>query len=110
MKIETNTKKYKQSNINTSLVSISKYTWAFSGILLASYIYFVGAITFSVVKQQTLTTETKNLISNMSQEEVSYLNSQKVITEEYATSLGFIKDSNIAFSEVKRAFAWNVGR
>jgi hypothetical protein len=91
-------------------MTISRYTWGFAGILLSLYIYFVGAITFSVMKQQSLSTDTKQLISDMSREEVEYLNAQKGLTEEYATSLGFTKDSNLAFSEAKRAFAWNVGR
>ena len=110
MTTQNNTKKYSQSNINKSLISISKYAWITSSIFFSLYVYFVGAMVFSAIKKESLISETKQLVSDMSQEEVSYLNSQKNMTEEYAKSLGFIKDPNLAFSEVKRAFAWNVGR
>lgn len=110
MKIE-NIKKYNSApNMTKTLGSVSKYTWAISLVLLCSYIYFVGAITFSVVKQKSLASENKELISDMSKAEVAYLDHQRTLTEEYASSLGFVKDSKVAFSEAKRAFAWNVGR
>ena len=96
--------------LNTNLKTVTTYAWVSAGVLFAGYLYFVGAITFSVIKEQALQQNTKTLISTMSQEEVAYLNTQKSLTESYAiSSAGLVTASAIAFAAQKSAFAWNVG-
>lgn len=90
--------------------SIASYAWLVSGVLFVCYLYFIGAITFSVVKQRALAQETKQLISTTSVEEMRYLVAQKSLTATYATTVGFVPSSTIAYTEPMRAFAWNVGR
>ena len=98
------------SDINKTIRSVALYTWVLAGTCFACYLYFVGAITFSVIKERELQQDTKTLISSMGREELSYLNLQKSLTKEYAIVHGFITEPNIAFAAPQKAFAWNVGR
>lgn len=97
-------------NINQTLKSMATYAWIASGTLFVCYLYFVGALTFSVVKQQSLQQNIKGLISSMSQEELTYLNIQKNLTKNYASSLGLVPSTTVSFATSKGDFAWNVGR
>ena len=97
-------------DINKTLAQIGMYAWIGAGVCFCAYLYFVGAITFSVVKERGLQQETKALISSIGSHELTYLNTQKNLTEAYATSLGFIPAPTVAFATPQRAFAWNVGR
>ncbi len=97
-------------DINKALKSIATYAWIASGVLFVAYLYFVGAITFSVIKERGLQQETKTLISSMGQEELKYLGLQKNLTKEYAIERGFISAPTLSFATPQRAFAWNVGR
>lgn len=97
-------------DINKTLKSIAFYTWIGAGVLFSCYIYFVGAITFSVIKERGLQQDTKALISSMGQEELQYLSSQKNLTKEYALGSGFVPAPLISFATPQKAFAWNVGR
>lgn len=97
-------------DINKILRSVALYAWISAGVLFACYLYFIGAITFSVIKEKGLATETKTLISQMGEEELAYLSAQKTLTESYAASIGFVKPEKVSFAAPKRALAWNVGR
>lgn len=97
-------------DINKTLKAITLYAWVATGIFFACYLYFVGAITFSVVKERGLATNTKTLISQMGEAELAYLSTQKELTQSYAASIGFVKPGTVAFAASKRALAWNVGR
>jgi hypothetical protein len=77
--------------------------------LFVCYSYFVGAITFSVIKQQALEQSTKSLISSMSIQESTYLQSQEQLNQDYATTIGLVQSNAVAFAVAKPAFAWNVG-
>ena len=97
-------------NVNTFLRKATRYLWASVGVLFASYLYFVGAITFSVINQQSLNQETKQLVSSISQKEVVYLTNQKALTKDFAIENGLVVPKDVAFATPKRAFAWNVGQ
>ncbi len=97
-------------DINKNLKSITFYTWVAAGILFSCYLYFVGAITFSVIKERGLQQETRTLISKMGQEELAYLSMQKKLTQDYALQSGFVNATTISFATPQKAFAWNVGR
>ena len=97
-------------DINKTLRSVALYAWISAGVLFICYLYFVGAITFSVIKERALNTDTKTLISQMGEEELAYLSAQKTLTENYAVSIGFVKPHAVVFAAPKRALAWNVGR
>lgn len=101
-----NTQSY---DINKILRIIRNYAWLGTGVLFVSYLYFVGSITFSIIKQQDIQSEIKNLVSSMSKQELLYLQTQKKLTEEYAKSIGMTSAEVVSFSAPKRAFAWNVG-
>ncbi len=97
-------------DVNKTLKSIAFYSWITAGILFTAYLYFVGAITFSVIKEKGLQQDTKALISTMGQQELQYLSAQKMLTKEYAIQAGFITANTISFAQPQKAFAWNVGR
>lgn len=97
-------------DINKTLHSVALYTWISAGVLFSCYLYFVGAITFSVIKERGLQQETKALISSMGQQELQYLSSQKSLTKDYAEQNGFVEASTVSFATPHKAFAWNVGR
>lgn len=97
-------------DVNKTLKTIAVYSWMSAGVLFAGYLYFVGAITFSVITERGLQQDTKTLISKMGDQELAYLSSQKTLTEDYARSAGFITTPLISFAPSQKAFAWNVGR
>ncbi len=97
-------------DLHKTVGKIRMYAWVGAGIFFCAYIYFVGAITFSVVKERGLQQETKALISSIGTHELTYLNTQKSLTEAYATAIGFVPAPTLSFASPQRAFAWNVGR
>lgn len=97
-------------DLNKTLKSITMYTWISAGVLFVGYLYFVGAITFSVIKERELQQDTKALISSMGSQELQYLSTQKNLTKEYAHQNGFIDAATISFATPAKAFAWNVGQ
>ena len=98
------------ADMNKSLGMISTYAWIGTGILFVCYGYFVGSLTFSIVKQQGIQSDIKARISSMSKQELSYLHTQKTLTADYAQTIGMVPATVVSFATPKRAFAWNVGR
>lgn len=96
------------TDMNASLRAIAKYAWLSAGIFFASYLYFIGAITFSVIKQESLAQSIKTILSETSKEELKYLNAQKNLTEGYARQEGFVSASAISYTAPVSAFAWNL--
>ena len=96
-------------DFNKALRTIGTYAWVGTGVLFVGYMYFVGSITFSIVKQQGTQSDIKTLISSMSKQELAYLNTQKELTESYASTIGMVPANMVSFATPKRAFAWNVG-
>ncbi len=97
-------------DINLYLQKSTRFLWISIGILFACYLYFIGAITFSIINQQSYNHQIKNLTSNMSQQEVVYLNLQKNLTKDLAISSGLVGPTNVSFATQQKAFAWNVGQ
>ncbi len=97
-------------DINKTLKSVTLYTWLASGVLFSCYVYFIGAITFSVIKERGLEEDKKTLISTIGEQELQYLNSQKTLTKDYAVQNGFVPAHLVSFASPQKAFAWNVGR
>ena len=97
-------------DINAGIKTVSMYAWIASAVCFVCYLYFVGAITFSVVERKSLVQETKQLVSSISVAEAQFLRTQKTLTETYAYSTGLVEASSVAYTTPKRAFAWNVGR
>jgi hypothetical protein len=97
-------------DINKTLKSITFYTWIAAGVLFVGYLYFVGAITFSVIKERELQQHTRALVSSMGAQELEFLSTQKILTEQYAREKGFVEPASVSFAPSQRAFAWNVGR
>lgn len=88
----------------------TKYCFIGTGVLFGFYLYFVGAITFSVVERQALEESTKSLASDISVEELHYLEKEKGLTKEVAYSNGLIDAPSLSFTTKQSAFAWNAGR
>lgn len=97
-------------DMNKALGMISTYAWIGTGVLFMCYVYFVGSITFSIVKQQGIQSTMKTLISSMSKQELAYLQTQKTLSADYAATIGMVPATVVSFATPKRAFAWNVGR
>lgn len=53
------------------------------------YIYIIGSITFNVVARKSLENTARNLGSNISQLELTYLSNMNNVNKALATSLGF---------------------
>ncbi len=102
--------KIEATDLNRTLRTLTRYTWIGTGVLFVCYSYFVGAITFSVIRQQALEQNTKGLISSMSTQERAYLQTQQAMTESYAASIGLVKGTAVAFATAKPALAFNVGQ
>ncbi len=98
------------NDVNKTLRLITRYTWIGSGVLFVCYSYFVGAITFTVVHQRAVEQTNKTLISTMSDQERVYLKNQQQLNENYASSIGLVKGTAVAFAVAKPAVAWNVGQ
>lgn len=96
-------------DFNKSLRLMTRYAWIGTGMLFVCYSYFVGAITFSVIKQQALEQTTKRLISTMSDQERIYLQTQQGLTAQSAANIGLVKSTAVAFATAQPALAWNVG-
>ncbi len=97
------------NDVNKTLRFITRYVWIGTGVLFVCYSYFVGAITFSVINQQALEHSNKTLVSVMSNQERVYLQKQQNLTQSYATTIGLVQGTAVAFATAKPAFAWNVG-
>jgi uncharacterized membrane protein len=97
-------------DINKMLRTLVKYVWIGTGAVFVCYMYFVGSITFSIIKQQDLEQTNRLLISSMSQEELTYLALQKDLTVSQGQLVGLVPAPAISFTASQRAFAWNVGR
>ena len=95
--------------MNVALKRVTSYAWISAGVLFASYLYFVGAITFSVITEQSLQSGNKALISSTSRQELAYLNMEKTLTQSYASSTGLVAATALAYTAPRQAFAWNVG-
>ncbi len=98
------------SDINKTLKLVTRYAWVGTGMLFLCYSYFVGAITFKVISQEALQQANKTLISSMGDQEQAYLQKQVQLNESYASSIGLVKGTAVAFAVAKPAVAWNVGQ
>ncbi|MES2224922.1 MAG: hypothetical protein V4478_02960 [Patescibacteria group bacterium] len=98
------------NDVNKTLKLVTRYAWIGTGVLFVCYSYFVGAITFSVISQRAVEQKNRTLISSMSEQERTYLQSQKQLNESYAASIGLVKGTAVAFAVAKPAVAWNVGQ
>ncbi len=92
---------------NTSLTKVTRVAWLTAGVLFAAYLYFVGAITFSVVAQEALAEDITSLRSEASGAELRYLEAQKGFTEAEAHSLGFVAPGTISYAGATAAVAFN---
>ncbi len=108
--ITTIKQKFDTTDLNKTLRAITLYSWIATGVFFVGYIYFVGGITFSVIKERGLQQETKTLISDMGQQELAYLATQKNLTKGYALEHGFLVNPTVSFAPSQKAFAFNVRR
>lgn len=92
---------------NGSLKKIARSAWLVAGVLFAAYLYFVGAITFSVVAQEALAQDITTLRSQASIAELQYLESQKSFTEAEARALGFIDPQELSYAATAPSVAFN---
>ena len=83
------------------------YCFLASGVLFGCYMYVVGAITFSVIERKGLEESTKTLLSDISMQELRYLEQEKGLTKEVAYGSGLVDASSLAFTSQKSAVAWN---
>ena len=106
-KIDATSMVFAFHDINDTLKKVSTYAWCVAGLLFAGYLYFVGAITFSVIRQESIAQDIKTVVSEIGTEELRYLKLQKTLTESFALSQGFVSPETIAYTAPASAFAWN---
>ncbi len=87
----------------------AKTLWVLVGLAFVSYIYCVGSITFSVIERQKLDREVKELLSDISTEELQYLALDRNLTREQAYALGLVDAKTVSFSTRGTGFAFNAG-
>lgn len=87
-----------------------KSLWALIGLVFASYLYFVGAITFSVIERQGLEQHVRELLSDISAQELRYLAIDRSLTRESAIALGLVESNHLTFSARNSNVAINAGR
>ncbi len=95
------------TDINKTIRSVAMYAWISAGVFFACYVYFVGAITFSVIEEKQLQQDTKTATSTIGEAELAYLTMQKSFTKDYALRAGFITEPVVAFTASQKAVAWN---
>lgn len=78
-----------------------------SVVLFAIYLYFVGAVTFSVVHRRNMEENLKTMTSAVSGDELAYLTKEKNLTRDYALAHGMVSPAHVTFTTPKNAFAWN---
>lgn len=66
-------------------------------LLFASYIYFLGSITFNIVERKALDVDIRNLSSNIGELELEYLSLSNKIDLNLAGTLGFKEIKNPQF-------------
>jgi len=79
-------------------------------VLFLMYLYFVGAVTFTVVQRRNMEEGLKTLSSDVSKEELRYLSAEKGLTKDVALNRGFVEPSKLTFTGPKNAVAWNATR
>lgn len=62
------------------------------------YMYIIGSITFNIVARKSLDNTAKTLGDDISQLELTYLNSMNEINKTRATSLGFVDTNSNIFA------------
>lgn len=60
--------------------------------IFSVYIYLIGSITFNILARKSIENNTKILVNEVSQIEVSYINKVNEINKTYALSLGFVEN------------------
>jgi len=60
-------------------------------ILLITYMYLIGSITFNILARKTFESNAKNLGNEVSELEIVYLNKANQINKNYVLSLGFVE-------------------
>lgn len=66
--------------------------------LFIVYIYMIGSITFNVVARKSLEITARNLGNNISELELTYLNSMNGVDKARATALGFVDTNSNIFA------------
>lgn len=85
--------------VNTNIQKAIFKFFVISFVLLSVvYIYMIGSITFNVVARKSLETTARNLGSNISELELTYLSDMNNINKTRATSLGFVDTNSSIFA------------
>ncbi|HSE57047.1 MAG TPA: hypothetical protein VLB02_03110 [Candidatus Paceibacterota bacterium] len=106
----TTIKQYEFFSNGGLLAHSTKALWALIGLTFVAYVYCVGSITFSVVERQRLDHEVKELLSDISAEELSYLALDRSLTRQEAYALGLAESHEVSFSTRGTGFAFNADR
>jgi hypothetical protein len=97
---------YKKRDYNTILAAGAKFFALGSVALFALYLYFVGAITFSVVHRRNMEETIRMAASNISQEERTYLSAEKTMSRDYALAQGLVAPAHITYTAPKSSVAF----
>jgi len=94
----------------TVLKRAISFLWVLVGASFATYIYVVGGITFSVMERGRLEGEVKNLLSEISEQELRFLSLDRTMTREEAQRSGLSDPSRVSFSTRSDRVALNAER
>ncbi len=85
------------ANNHTEKKIATSIIWAIGG-MVALYAVFVSMVTFSVVKRIALETKTKQLVSEINNLELAYLEQSSSLDMMYAVTMGFhdVEDTTFA--------------
>lgn len=68
-------------------------------LLSVTYIYFISSITFNVLARKSLDNSVRSLENDISEKELTYMNSLNKIDKSFALSKGFVEVNNSIFAE-----------
>lgn len=74
------------------------YSAALLGLLIASYLYMVGSITFDVVARKSAESDLRTVRASVGELELEYLSLNNTIDMAYAKDLGFKEASDAHFA------------
>lgn len=97
-KVTTLTMQYQESV--TFEVKAFRVLFVMFMLLIGTYLFFVGHITFSVIARKSFEDEVRTAKSTVGELELTYLNAKNAITLDYARTLGYTETTAIQFASV----------
>jgi hypothetical protein len=88
------------------LSNINRFVWVASLVFFVGNCTFIALTTFSVIERQSLLKSTRVLASEISTQELSYLQKEKEFSMDAISDYGFSAPEKVAFAQKASWFAF----